>query len=364
MNTQTQLNILKADLQKAFQHFKKLETQVRRLEQILQNSDRVANRKTTNQQSCRSFVPPQSTYSPFPITTQNRFSLLESETDFPPLPVPHNPSTYKPRVANKRKQAARRITTQNRNLSPPSPVDYAVTPTQTPQQVLLLADSHGRDMAHLLSGKLPSKYTVSGFFKPSGRLVDVISDLDSHTRTFTKRDTVIIIGGQNDINLGGKFQLEQHLPKLQKAAQKTNILFTSLPSWHNNAPLNNEIKHANMHLKQQLRSTTINLFDLHFLPASHFTRHGLHLNVTGKNALAARLARHLLTRKSQFPDYPIPVPTTQDHTSVISSSPLPIPTPTPNLVPALFPANSSPPLPTTAGPRYFLRSRAQCKINK
>ncbi len=43
----------------------------------------------------------------------------------------------------------------------------------------------------------------------------------------TNQDTVIIIGGQNDINLGGDFTPQQHVNKLQCDAQNTNIVVAS-----------------------------------------------------------------------------------------------------------------------------------------
>ncbi len=86
------------------------------------------------------------------------------------------------------------------------------------------------------------------------------AELGTHTKTMTNQDTVIIIGGQNDINLGGNFTPEQHVNKLQCAAQNTNIVVSTLPFWYNRPTLCSEIKHANQQLKLQLRETDVTLF--------------------------------------------------------------------------------------------------------
>ncbi len=81
------------------------------------------------------------------------------------------------------------------------------------RKILILADSHGRNLSSIVREKLPSKFSVTGIFKPSATMAHVIENLHTHTRSFTQQDTVIIMGGQNDINSGSHFDTEKHLTK-------------------------------------------------------------------------------------------------------------------------------------------------------
>ena len=295
-STLSTLYTLKADLLKAFTHVNNcLQKHIQRLEEVVHNTDGWTTIGNTAKSSNCSPAKTRK-LTPLQITTENRFSVLDNDNEFPCLPSPHIPLQSSTRSrTNKRKQAGKRKQTITRRDAQPGPPIDKDTPTEPTKKVLILADSHGRQISSLLSGKLPSNFSVTGVFKPNGRFADVTSELDTHTKTFTKRDTVIIIGGQNDINLGGHFSPDQHVDKLQRAAQNTNIVISTLPFWYNKPTLCTEIRHANNELKRHLRDTNVTLFELNFLSEKHFTRHGLHLNSVGKLALGNALAKYILS---------------------------------------------------------------------
>ena len=160
-----------------------------------------------------------------PFTRKNKKIFLPSQSSHSP-PITDT-STHKRKQASKRKQ-----TTTRRVAQPDPPIDKD-TPTEPTKKVLILADSHRRQISSLLSGKLPSNFSITSLFKPNCRFADVTSELDTHTKTLTKRNTVIIIGRQNNIILGDHFPPEQHVDKLQRAAQNTNIVILNLPFWYN-----------------------------------------------------------------------------------------------------------------------------------
>ncbi len=137
--------------------------------------------------------------TPHPVTIQNKFSVLDYETDFHRLPDLHNPSLPSTNTCtNQRKQARKRVKSKTRKALHPSPVSNKAIPTEPKKHELILADSHGRHRSSILSRKLPSNYSVSSIFKSNGRFADVTAELDTYTKTMTNQDTLIIIGGQND----------------------------------------------------------------------------------------------------------------------------------------------------------------------
>ncbi len=177
-------------------------------------------------------------------------------------------------------------------------------------------------------------------------------------------DTVLIIGGQNDINLGGNFTPEQHVNKLQCAAQNTNIVVSTLPFWYNRPTLCSEIKHANQQLKLQLRETDVTLFEMNFLSVKHFTRHGLHMNLAGKHAVGEKLAQYIINSSptqppaknpSLSPSLRFPTPHPYSEPSYPSCEPTPV-----SSIPTTNDASISS-QPVTAGTHYNLRPRTRGK---
>ncbi|KAK9728121.1 hypothetical protein QE152_g18109 [Popillia japonica] len=65
-------------------------------------------------------------------------------------------------------------------------------------RVLLLGDSHSRNMTHLLTKHISGNTVISTIFKPNAPLKHVIEDVENLTRSFTKNDVLVIMGGSND----------------------------------------------------------------------------------------------------------------------------------------------------------------------
>ncbi len=120
-------------------------------------------------------------------------------------------------------------------------------------------------------------------------------------RQWPIRTQSFIIGGQNDINLGGNFTPEQHVNKLQCAAQNTNIVVSNLPFWYNRPTLCSEIKHAKPTTKTATERNRCNTFWNEFPLSKHFTRHGLHMNLAGKHAVGEKLAQYILNSSPTHP---------------------------------------------------------------
>ncbi len=368
--TLSTLYALKADLLKAFTHINSnLDEHIRRLEEVVQNTDGWTTIGNTAKTSNRPFAEAK-TQSPPPITTQNRFSVLDYYNEFPCLPNPHHPrpSSTRP-FTNQRKQASKRKVTNTRRVAQTGSPENKDIPTEPIKKVLILADSHGRQISSLLSEKLPTNFSAMCVFKPNGRFADVSSELDTHTKTLTKRDTVIIIGGQNDINLGGHFTPEEHVDK--RPAQNTNIVVSTLPFWYNKPTVCKEISHANNQLKLHLRDTHVKLFELNFLSEKHFTRHGLHLNLVGKHALGSELAKHIISQTWQCPAQDPSPPTSPSSLPGTPLGPITLsPEPNPCITSPTIHSSTSVTPPSsplvTAGTRYFLRPRTRGKneINK
>ena len=360
METIAKLLRIKTDLQRTYiELFNEIDTHIRALKEVLRHEDGWTTVRYNHRPTLSQHLTPK-TYSPSPITTQNRFSRLEDTTEFPPLPSQSNSFYSRPS-----RNIGSHVESQKHTRPRKNQTFRSANNTNIPSKkhnILILADSHGRQMSSILRGKLPSKFSVTGIFKPNARFAGVTDELETLSKALTKRDTVIILGGQNDINLGGHFNPSEHIPKLKRASQYTNIVVTSLPPRHNIHTMNKEIKIANKSLQYHLRGTDITYFNIEDkLSEKDFTKHGLHLNPSGKQKLGSLLAS-LILPYSASPNRPFSSPLPQPSLPPPSSPPstaFPPSTPSfPSSSPLLHPPPSplpppSPPPPPSPSPSSY-----------
>jgi lysophospholipase L1-like esterase len=72
-------------------------------------------------------------------------------------------------------------------------------------------------------------YQVTGYVKPNAGLTELLNSAKEETGKLTKKDTVIVLGGTNDIerNLHGKNLTS--IVKFLDATQHTNVMLTDVP---------------------------------------------------------------------------------------------------------------------------------------
>lgn len=158
--------------------------------------------------------------------------------------------------------------------------------------VLILADSHGRQLAGIISDLLPKNFTVQSIFKPNARFEEVVKNCASLATNFAEMDHVIVFAGCNNALQTGKIQISS-IESTLNALKHTNTYFVSIPYFKNRKILNNiiyglntllydAIKMAVLKKRQQVRFLDINLY----VNQHHFTNHGLHLRQSGKLILS------------------------------------------------------------------------------
>ncbi|KAG8250031.1 hypothetical protein J6590_005426 [Homalodisca vitripennis] len=165
------------------------------------------------------------------------------------------------------------------------------------QKLLVLADSHGRGLQEILSERLPRNFDVEVFFMPNGKLKQVTSKFGSTIDTLTENDTVILIGGTNDVDKCAPYPLTlkqafENFPVKWKARVTVLSIFDRYDQ-----DLKSELGDANGILKSiiqnlaknrdKIQQGRIEFLDLKGkLSHNMYTKHGLHLNQQGKVKLA------------------------------------------------------------------------------
>lgn len=80
-----------------------------------------------------------------------------------------------------------------------------VTPTKTfKPKILILSDSHGRDLSVTLNNLLNSRFSVQSFFKPNASFEQVTTNINELAKDFNKSDFVVVLAGVNNAIKGNK----------------------------------------------------------------------------------------------------------------------------------------------------------------
>lgn len=153
-------------------------------------------------------------------------------------------------------------------------------------RLLILGDSHARDLASYLTVLNESNISIFSICKPSARLSEILVDFEKHIKDMTKDDFVLILGGSNDINFNS-VSLFTGLVRNRLSCLKNNnnvphVIFANLPARHDNPSLKNAIEKCNADLWTSDVTNGFKILDMSVLQRGLFTRHGQHLRKCGK----------------------------------------------------------------------------------
>ena len=181
---------------------------------------------------------------------------------------------------------------------------------------MLIGDSHLKEITTKVNQYLGTNLEVTGFIKPGATADQIVSSQKAAIECLGKQDLVVINGGSNNLENNPKMDTNVIIPLLKfvQNSTNTNVLIVTLPTRHDlptNSLINHKIKGLNDHLIKGIRPFK----HAHLLSMQtdrrYFTKHGQHLNKTGKECLAKELAysinevfRMTLTKGDQI--YPLP----------------------------------------------------------
>lgn len=214
-----------------------------------------------------------------PTTLTNRFHPLTK--DFPPLPKTRDLSII--------------------NNSSPRPKHG-----KPQRQVLVIGDSHARGCTTILKEQLGGEFAVSGIVKPNARLNDVVRDIEKLAANFNKNDHIVVFGGTNDLGQYNPhdYTIRKGLETLSTVSSNTNVTLSAIPQRYDIPTMNSLINNTNIMIKQVTEQHQIN-FSHPYIHRSYYTRHGLHLNYSGKEFVCHQIKDSILKmprNKSTFLD--------------------------------------------------------------
>lgn len=158
-------------------------------------------------------------------------------------------------------------------------------PNTKKRTVIVIGDSHARGCAENIKYLSRVPINVTGYVKPNASTKDIVESAKSDITKLTKNDFVVVWGGTNDISKNNAAHAIRNLTSLANKCSHTNVLLISAPHRHDliaSSCVNKEVKSFNCRLKKRMGIfKNVRIIDVN-LDRNKFTRHGLHLNNSGK----------------------------------------------------------------------------------
>jgi hypothetical protein len=151
-------------------------------------------------------------------------------------------------------------------------------------RVLVVGDSHLRGCAAKIIASLDTRFDVCGVVKLGSNTDSLMETVKGEVGKLTMNDFLIICSGTNDMERNSRNAFN-NITNFIKSSNHTNIILISVPYRHdvtNCSDVNSKIKVLNRKLLKLAKMFShVNVIE----PANNrllFTRHGLHLNESGK----------------------------------------------------------------------------------
>jgi hypothetical protein len=154
-----------------------------------------------------------------------------------------------------------------------------------------------------------------GFTKPGARMGEILETAVEEVARLGKKDILVLWAGANDISKNNIKEALRSLIKFMECHKKVNMI--SIQALHRHdlqdiSCVNKEVTKFNRQVKKILKLYPIvKLMDVE-VQRHHFTRHGQHLNLLGKELVASELAKQCLQLLTMAETNPIKMHWTLD----------------------------------------------------
>ncbi|XP_046994388.1 uncharacterized protein LOC124606449 [Schistocerca americana] len=224
------------------------------------------------------------------LKLSNRFSVLENSTEEKEqsncIIIHTDSSVINAKLRSQSKTNRPTICKQNKKHT-----------LENRHEILILADSHGRGVAEIMSSK-KTGFKVTGVIKPGAPLCEV---LNSCNQSMTNGRTCVIIGGANDVSHNETRRATTGLKQVICKMPEVKFFVVSIPLRYDlmeNSCVNTEIITANRLSAKICRGyPNATYVRINSDCREHFKEHGLHRNMKGKEAMSAEISNAIKDSK-------------------------------------------------------------------
>jgi hypothetical protein len=160
-------------------------------------------------------------------------------------------------------------------------------------KVVLIGDSHIKGLSSELKQNVDKTYETVGFTKPNVCVSVLVDTVKEEVDKLTGDDVIVFWGGANNVSKNNSTKGLTQTIDFVRRTQKTNIIIITVPhrfDLEDSSCIKKEIRAYNRRLNKVAnhfnRVTLVNAAS----EGNLFTRHGLHMNVRGKEAMCKKLA--------------------------------------------------------------------------
>ena len=157
----------------------------------------------------------------------------------------------------------------------------------------MIGDSDVRECAGKISNYLRNSYEVTGYINPSTGLEVITDSAKNEIEHMTQKDVVIVCGVENNICKNESFTGLTCVTQSMQNRRNTNVIIMNAPhrfDLEESLCVNKEIKVFNRKLNK-IKKRYIHTEDTDMgKNTDHYTKHGLHMNKSGKEWLTRRIA--------------------------------------------------------------------------
>lgn len=181
-----------------------------------------------------------------------------------------------------------------RAFLPRAPVPRPAKPRVYKNNLMIFADSHGRDIGNMV--EMRSSTRVSSSVMPGACLGSVVKDCKRLCSNLSNKDHILVMGGTNDIGPNCGNQIFRHVKTLINDTLHTNIILATVPMRYDTSQLDLKILTVNLEIEKIAGNySNVNILPLHLLPKHCFNKGGIHFNKKGKEFISSMISRILLS---------------------------------------------------------------------
>lgn len=166
--------------------------------------------------------------------------------------------------------------------------------------VIIVTDSQGKKLSECLKEKTKenvkgNEWETTTWVMPGAPFGSVLESASGMVRRVRGDDCMIVMGGVNEVDDGSVKELDNRLSHLADKAGDGRVVFIETPYRYDIGPQENDlITRQNCKIRNACKKhnwTYIRINEL--LIRDNYTRHGLHLNRSGKNIVAEAIVNYL-----------------------------------------------------------------------
>jgi hypothetical protein len=235
----------------------------------------------------------------YPIITSNRFTMLHNLKEYEGERNEHQTQDEQDRMYVTHKSTRRR----NFGQKIPTIVNGIAQHIDNRKpfinknkikkhKILILGDSHARGCATEVKHYLSNEFEVCRTTISGAGMKAIKASADKKIHQLTQKDVMVLWGGSNDVARNNSTEGLKMISKLLIETRHTNVILLTVPHRHDLVPnscVNIEVEVFNRRLyKDAERFKEVQIMEV-VNERSHYTRHGQHLNLTGKDYMAKRI---------------------------------------------------------------------------